>query len=245
MHRDKFDSSKKFIYDTRIFPKISREDFLKESHLYFLNLALEPYEKYIKFTEDYLDNQAENFQQKHLDSLDDENESWKVSEGHAQKMLEVDNEFTQRFRESIIVQLFSFFERALVNSCEMYYSNKEMDESDEEDVPDKAGLDFAKAFLKVKAEIKLKEINRELDFFCKLRTLRNRIVHHNTTFFTDEEKKINQIKTLSKQRFKLTTKQDVVTMYFLYFDNPAFSFEIIEKIKSLYEKLGQNGVYYL
>jgi hypothetical protein len=78
-----------------------------------------------------------------------------------------------------------------------------------------------------------------------LRTLRNRIVHHNTTFFTDEEKKINQIKTLSKQRFKLTTKQDVVTMYFLYFDNPAFSFEIIEKIKSLYEKLGQNGVYYL
>lgn len=227
-----------------MFPKVSREEFLKESHLYQLNLALKPYEKYIKFTEDYLDNQAENFQQKHLESLQYENENWKVSEEYAQKMIEVDNEFAQRYRESIIVQLYSFFERAIVDSCEMYYSNKELDESSLNETPDKPGLDYAKVFLKNNAGIKLKNINEELDFFCKLRTLRNRIVHHRTSFFSDEEGKINDIRALSKNRFKLIAKSDITTFYFLYFDNPTFSLEIIEKIKSLYCKLGQKGVYY-
>jgi len=243
MNKDKFDFSKVKLHDTTLFTNLSREEFLKENHLYLLNLSLQPYEKYIKFTENYLDTQAENFQQKHLESIKDENEDWKVSEEYAKRMMEIDGEFAQRFRESIIVQLYSFFEMTIVHSCEMYYSNKEID-NEAEETPEKAGLDYAKAFLKNKAGIELRLIHQELDFFCKLRTLRNRLVHHQTTFFTDDEKKINDIRALSKNRFQLTMKHGIAPNYFLYFDKPNFSFEIIEKIKSLYEKLGQNGVYY-
>lgn len=244
MDKNQIDISKLKIYHTSMFPKISIEKVNKDQHLYLLDLTLEPYKRYIKFTEDYLDNQAEDFQQKHLDSLANENESWTVSEEYASKIHEVDNEFAQRFRESIIVQLFSFLEGALVSSCEMYYSNRDMEGPDGYDFPEKAGLDDAKSFLKKNAGIELKVINEELDFFCKLRTLRNRIVHHRTSFFTDDNKKINQLKALSKGRFQMRSKDDFMTIYFLYFDKTEFLFEIIEKIKSLYVKLGENGVYY-
>lgn len=244
MSENKYDLNRLKIYDTSMFPKLKREEFLKENHVRFLDMALESYEKYIKFTEEYLDNKAENLQKKHLDSLNNENEDWRVSEHYAQRMFEVDYEFAQRFRESIIVQLFSFFERSLVSSCEMYYSNKEMDESNFNENPEKADFDYAKVFLKENTGVKLKDINNELDFFAKLKTLRNRIVHHKTSVFSDDEKKINDIRALSKNRFTLIVKQDITSSYSLYFDKPKFILEIIEKIKSLYYKLGQNGVYY-
>jgi hypothetical protein len=243
MLKDEFDFSRLKIYDTSMFPQVNREEFLKENHLYFLNSALEPYEKYIKFTEEYLDNEAERFQEKHLKSIKDENEDWKISEKYVKRMMEIDGEFAQRFRESIIVQLYSFFEIAIVGSCEMYYSNKEIDD-ESEDTPDKAGLDYAKSFLKNKVGIELRLIHKELDFFIKLKTLRNRLVHHQTIFFTDEEKKINDIRALSKNRFQLTMKLDIIPTYSLFFDKPNFSLEVIQNIKSLYEKLGKNGVYY-
>ncbi len=232
------------VYNIDMFPKINREGFLKENHLYLLNLALEPYVKYIKFTEAYLENQVENFQQKHLESLQNENKDWRKSEEYVQQMLEMDNEFAQKFRESIIVQLFSFFERTIVGSCEMYYSNKEIDESNFDGTPDKAGFDYAKTFLKKNARINLQNINDELGFFSKLNTLRNRIVHHQTLYFYDEEKPINDLRALSKNRFKLVENKTYPSMFHIYFDEPKFSLEIIEKIKSLYHKLGQNGVYY-
>ncbi len=244
MGKMEIDISKLKIYDRSIFPKLNREDVKKDHHLYLLNLTLEPYIRYITFTEEYLDNKAEEYQQKHLNSLNNENESWIVSDEYASKMNEIDNEFAQRFRESIIVQLFSFIEGSLVSSCEMYYSNKEIEDPSDYHFPEKGGLDDVKSFLKNNAGIELKLINKELDFFNKLRTLRNRIVHHKTSFFTDDKKKINQLKALSKGRFQMRSKDDFMTMYFLYFDNPDFLFEIIENIKSLYLKLGERGVYY-
>lgn len=241
---DKFDFSRLKIYDLSMFPKVRREDFLKKNHLNLLDHELASYEKYIMFTEEYLDQQAEKFQKKHLDSLRDETIDWKISEEYAQRMFEIENKFAQRFRESIIVQLFSFFERAFVSSCEMYYSNKEMEENSLYEMPKKAGFHDAKKFLKKNVGINFKNFNKEIDFFAKLNTLRNRIVHHETSFFSDDEGRLNDIRLLSKNRFTLIEKQDITPSYFLYFDKPKFALEIIEKIKSLYCKLGQNGVYY-
>ena len=240
----KYDLSQLKIYDASMFPKLKTDDFLKENHLNFLDMALKPYEKYINFTEEYLENEAQKFQKNHLDCLENENEDWKVSEDYAQRMIEIDSEFVQRFRESIIVQLFSFFEIAIVSSCRMYYSNLDIENTNHDNLHDKAGFDDAKFFLKEHAGIKLKNINVELDFFSKLNTLRNRIVHHQTSFFSDEESKINNIRALSKNRFKLSVKQDIIPYYTLYFDNPKFALEIIKKIKSLYMKLENNRVYY-
>lgn len=244
MGRDEVDISKLKIYDTSMFPKLNREDVKKDHHLYLLNLTLEPYIGYITFTEEYLNNKAEEYEKKHLKSLNNENESWIVSDEYASKMHEIDNEFAQRYRESIIVQLFSFIEGSLVSSCKMYYSNKDIEDPSDNHFPEKGGLDDVKSFLKNNAGIELKLINKELDFFNNLRTLRNRIVHHKTSFFTDDKKKINQLNSLSKGRFQMRSKDDFMTMYFLYFDKPEFSFEIIENIKSLYMKLGKNRFYY-
>lgn len=245
MSKDEFDLRGLRVYDTSMFTKIKREEFLKEHHLKFLDISLEPYVKYIKFTEDYLDTTAEDFQHKHLKVLEDDTADWKESQEYAKRMIEIDGEFSQRFRESMIVQLYSFFEQALVSSCEMYYSNKEEDENGFLVMSDMAGFDEAKAFLKKWAKIKLNVINKELDFFAKLCTLRNRIVHHGITSFSDEESKINNIRAISKNRFIFREeKNDFGMTYHIYFDNPAFSFEIIEEIKSLYKKLGKYGVYY-
>ncbi|PNW27224.1 hypothetical protein [Formosa algae] len=244
MDKNQINQRKLKVYDTSMFPKLSSEEVLKKQHLYLLNLTLAPYIRYVKFTEEYLDMQAKDYQQEHLDALDNECISLIESEECATKMLEIDNEFAQRFRESIIVQLYSFLEGALVNSCEMYYSNKDIENPVSYNFPEQAGFDDAKAFIKNNVKIELKLINEELDFFCKLKTLRNRIVHHKTSFFNDDKKKINQLKTLSKGRFQMRSTEDLTTMYFLYFDKTEFSLEIIEKIKSLYVKLGENGVYY-
>lgn len=44
------------IYDRSMFLKLILEDFNKDQHLYLLDLTLEPYKRYVKFTKEYLDN---------------------------------------------------------------------------------------------------------------------------------------------------------------------------------------------
>ena len=233
------------IYDTTIFPKLKRKDFLRKNHMNFLELELRAYVRYIEFTEDYLDKAAVDYQLKHKDALAEDTLGRKAAEEYRKKMFEVDGNFTQRFRESIIVQLFSFFEKAILNSCEMYSFNKELDEDHQEGMNAKAGFEEAKAFLKKEVRITLNDLNPELDFFSKLSTLRNKIVHHQLGNLSDDRKKINNIRAMSKNRFILQRKEDFLTTYFVYFDKPEFSYEIIDKIKMFYKKLGENGVYYL
>ncbi len=244
MLRDKFNIDRLKIYDTNLFPKVSREEFLKENHLYLLSLFLEPYEKYIRFTEDYLEKQANDLQERHLIECNDDNGSWLKSEEYASKMIEIDSEFAQRFREGIIVQLYSFLERSIIGSCESYYSNRELSDYEEIEISKIGVMDSVKSFLKNKVSIEINRINDEMNFFTNLGTLRNRIVHNSTSTFSDDEKNINRLRALSKNRFQMIKRDDFTTTYSLYFDNPDFSFEIIEKIKSLYVKLGENGVYY-
>lgn len=236
-----FDLNKLKIYDSKMLSKVDRESLLKKNHLHFLDLALKNYEVYIKFTEEYLDNEAEKFQQKHIESL--KNENRKLREYYANRMLEIDLDFTQKYRESIIVQLYSFFERSLIASCEMYYFNKEMEDNDDLERRN-SDFDFIKSFLKNIAGIKLETINSELDFFGKLRVLRNRLIHHDTVMFSDDETRINEIRALSNNRFQLIEKKDFIKTYSIHFDNPKFALEIIHKIKTLYSKLGENGFYY-
>ncbi|PZX60631.1 hypothetical protein LY54_03315 [Salegentibacter mishustinae] len=228
-----------------MFPKLKREDFLRKNHMNFLEMELKAYERYIAFTEDYLDKAVLDYQLKHKDALEEDTLDRKAAEEYRKKMFEVDGNFTQRFRESIIVQLFSFFEKAILNSCEMYYFNKELDEGHQEGMNTKAGFEEAKAFLKKEVRLTLNELNPELDFFSKLSTLRNKIVHHQLGNLSDDRKKINDIRALSKNRFIIQKKRDFLTSYFIHFDKPEFSFEIIDKIKLFYRKLEEKGVYYL
>ena len=245
MLRDGYDLSRLKIYDASMFPKVNREQFLIKNHLAFLDEDIKPYERYIQFTEEYLENIAVDFQKKHLKAIDDEIGDGEICDEYINRIREVDGDFTQRFRQSIIVQLYSFFEQALVSSCELYYSNKGSDEQEFNGLSDKPGFEEAKSFLKSSAKIELNRLNPELDFFAKLSTLRNRIVHHRMTNFYDDKKNINVIKSLSKNRFRLTENKDFSITFSLFFDKPTFSFEIMDTIKSFYQKLGQNGVYYL
>lgn len=245
MRKNGYDLSRLKICDTSMFYKVNREQFLTKNHLAFLDEDLKPYERYIQFTEEYLENTAVDFQKKHLKAIEDEKGDWEICDEYIGQIREIDGDFTQRFRQSIIVQLYSFFEQALVSSCELYYSNKEKDEPEFYGLSDKAGFEEAKLFLKNHAKIELNALNPELDFLAKLSALRNRIVHHRMTNFSDDERNVNAIRSLSKNRFRLTKKKDFATTYSLYFDKPSFSFEIINMTKSLYKKLDQSGVYYL
>jgi len=245
MPRDGYNLSRLKIYDTSRFPKVNREQFLIKNHLQFLDEDLKPYERYIQFTEEYLEKAAIDFQKKHLKAADDEKLGWEICDKNINRTQEVDGDFTQRFRQSIIVQLYSFFEQALVSSCELYYSNKEIDKHDFDGLSNMAGFEEAKLFLKNHAMIELNALNQELDFLAKLTTLRNRIVHHRMTNFSDNKRDTNDIRALSKNRFRLMEKKDFTVTYSLYFDKPSFSFEIINMIKSLYKKLHHSGVYYL
>lgn len=238
MSGDNYDFSRINIYDLSLFGKVNQEEILKRSHLNFLKDDLVIYEKYISFTEEYLDTEGEKLQSKHLDSLN--NDNFNLSDYYAEEMFELDKNFVQIFRESMVAQLYSFFEKSIINSCIMYDLRRELNNFSLE----KPGFDDVKKFLKNTVGIKLDEINNELDFFDKLRALRNRIVHHKTEFFTDDTKNLNKIRALSRNRFLLIEHRDFITTYFIYFDNPKFALEIIHKIKSLYSKLGENGFYY-
>ena len=202
-------------------------NFRKDNNIFFLDLELQTFRNYAKFVEDHFDSSLTNHEKE--DTLVD-------------KVIEIDRDFVQSFRASMITQLFSFIERTIQDVCNSYclMHNKEFGL---DDLRGNSEFEKAKLFLTRAAKVDIKELEPHWSYINNLRRVRNCIVHNNSTVFGDEIRKYNTLKSFSKGRYILLEKDKDIVYYNLVFDNKNFINEIIENILGLFEKLEKYDVY--
>ena len=226
-------------------------NFRKDNNIFFLDLELQTFRNYAKFVEDHFDSSLTNHEKEYTKIMKKiEAEPKKYADeylNHLQdtlvdKVIEIDRDFVQSFRASMITQLFSFIERTIQDVCNSYclMHNKEFGS---DDLRGNSEFEKAKLFLTRAAKVDIKELEPHWSYINNLRRVRNCIVHNNSTVFGDEIRKYNTLKSFSKGRYILLEKDRDIVYYNLVFDNKNFINEIIENILGLFEKLEKYDVY--
>tara|TARA_R100000750_G_C2253751_1_gene61126 strand:- start:41 stop:355 length:315 start_codon:yes stop_codon:yes gene_type:complete len=95
-------------------------DFIKDNNLFFLDLELEKFRNYNKFIEEHFNKTIDNHQEEYkavMDKIENQPSLYSdlqlnhIQDSLVDRMIEIDRDFVQSFRASIITQLYSFLER--------------------------------------------------------------------------------------------------------------------------------------
>ena len=165
-----------------------------------------------------------------------------IQDNLVDRLIEIDRDFVQSFRASMITQLFSFIERTIQDVCNSYclMHNKEFGL---DDLRGNSEFEKAKLFLTRSAGVNMKNLEPHWSFINNLRRVRNCIVHNNSTILFGEDKKLEILKAFSKGRYTFYVRDREFKSHYLLFDNKKFIDEIIENILGLFEKLEKYDVY--
>jgi len=226
-------------------------NFRKDNNIFFLDLELQTFRNYAKFVEDHFEQSVSNGEEEYkkiMHKIDhnpltySNEELTHIQDNLVDRLIEIDRDFVQSFRASMITQLFSFIERTIQDVCNSYclMHNKEFGL---DDLRGNSEFEKAKLFLTRAAKVDIKELEPHWSYINNLRRVRNCIVHNNSTVFGDEIRKYNTLKSFSKGRYILLEKDRDIVYYNLIFDNKNFINEIIENILGLFEKLEKYDVY--
>jgi hypothetical protein len=159
-----------------------------------------------------------------------------------EKVIEIDRDFVQSFRASMVTQLFSFIERTIQDVCNSYCLMHDK-EFGLDDLRGNSEFEKAKLFLTRAAKVDIKELEPHWSYINNLRRVRNCIVHNNSTILFGEDKKLEILKAFSKGRYTVYVRDREFKSHYLLFDNKKFIDEIIENILGLFEKLEKYDVY--
>ncbi len=118
-----------------------------------------------------------------------------------EEMIEIDVEFVQRFRNSVIIQIFSFLEVELKKFC-YYHAKTNNKEFTIDDLKGGTELEKAKKYLKKCANIDITTDSANWQFIENIRKLRNKMVHQNSILET-KDNDYNSLVTFSKGNFEL------------------------------------------
>ncbi|GFZ76261.1 hypothetical protein GCM10011531_01530 [Aquaticitalea lipolytica] len=226
-------------------------DFIKDNNIFFLDLELQTFRNYAKFVEDHFDNSLSNHEKEYKEIMAKiEQEPKKYADdylNHLQdslvdKVIEIDRDFVQSFRASMITQLFSFVERTIQDACNSYCLNHNK-EFGLEDLRGNSEFEKAKLFLTRSAGVNMKELEPHWSYINNLRRVRNCIVHNNSTILFGEDKKLEILKAFSKGRYTFYVRGKDFESHNLLFDNKNFIDEIIDNIIGLFERLEKFEVY--
>ncbi|GFZ81088.1 hypothetical protein GCM10011531_09070 [Aquaticitalea lipolytica] len=226
-------------------------NFRKDNNIFFLDLELQTFRNYAKFVEDHFDNSLTYHEKEYTEIMSKiEAEPKKYADDYlnhlqdalVEKVIEIDKDFVQSFRASMITQLFSFVERTIQDVCNSYclMHKKEFGLND---LRGNSEFEKAKLFLIKAAKVDIKELEPHWSYINNLRRVRNCIVHNNCIVFSDEIRKYSTLKSFSKGKYKLLKKDRNIVYYHLVFDDKKFMDEIIENILGLFEKLEKYDVY--
>lgn len=211
----------------------------KSALLFNLEYAFNSYSKYVDLVEEHFEtliNQHEVSYQELLEDMKVHPEKYTnpdfvdyLHESAYDEMIVIDREFKIRFRESLVLQVYSFMEFELRKHCEVM---KRMTEPDFSMDDLKGDSDLHKLKKYYKANFPKDKYDDNLwQFVNNLRKVRNRIVHHNSIIRIDD-KDYTSIKDFSKGNFTLKASNQLkVTTYLIILDKDEFVNLCIEKVK--------------
>lgn len=129
---------------------------------------------------------------------------------------ELEIEFIQRFRFSIIIQLYVFLETELKKICDDYYV-KNIKDSRAYKLNGKIDLQKMKTYLSNSVNIDISKSSHWV-FINNFRKLRNCIVHSNGLLLVNSQN-FNSIKLFSEDNFEINKFKEI---YSIRIDNPEF-----------------------
>ncbi len=226
-------------------------NFRKDNNIFFLDLELQTFRNYANFVEVHFDNSLTNHEKEYAEIMAKieadphkypDNYLHHLQDTLVEKVIEIDRDFVQSFRASMITQLFSFIERTIQDVCNSYCLMHDK-EFGLDDLRGNSEFEKAKLFLTRAAKVDIKELEPHWSYINNLRRVRNCIVHNNSTVFKDEIGKFNTIKSFSKGKYTLLEKDMEIVYYHIVLDNKNFINEIIDNILGLFEKLEKYDVY--
>lgn len=149
--------------------------------------------------------------------------------------------YRKNFRESQIIQLYSFLEDLLMKGCNMYASIKKTSYK-VTDLNGQNDIDRIKKYLNKTVGINIGDLNPEWIFIDNLRVVRNQVVHHNGIIKNNDiakstDKKFNKVKAFSVDNFSLETYLSSSARFQIVFDKPKFMQTILKNIESLITKI--------
>lgn len=153
-------------------------------------------------------------------------------------MYEMDIEFRNRFRTSIIIQLFSFLEQELKNLC-VENSKLFAKECSLKDLKGDNELDKIKKQLKNSVKIDINSDTKLWNYINDFRKLRNKIVHNDSTIQVSNPD-FNTVKKFSKGNFLFQENLICKGEYKITLDNSKFILNSITQIEKFLQKINKD-----
>lgn len=207
-----------------------REQYLEHMESHFMNeleLIKTDYSEFIKSGKDKV-------------GMSDEAYSF-YEDTFADDIFMIQEVYRKNFRDSQIIQLYSFLEGHLLNGCNRYASLK-LTKYKVSDLSGQNDIDRIKKYLNKTVNINTGDLNPEWIFIDNLREVRNQVVHHNGIIKNNDtkkhlDKKFNKIKAFSVGNFSLKPYGSSEDRFQMIFDNHKFMHIILKNIESLLEKI--------
>ena len=214
--------------DNEFYTKFSFEG----GDLFYVELSIISFRNYLNLVENNFESQKKILLEKyneHYKQYDDSNNFDSFLHRTNDQLYELEQEFIQRFRQSILIQTFSYVENELRSICTAHSSATGSIYS-VNDLKGSSDLDKIKKYLLKSMNI---EISKFIDwqFINSLRILRNKIVHENSTIQISDNDYRN-LSSFSTNRFQLKSNNPNPTFYNIKFESKDFIEEcliIIEK----------------
>lgn len=187
----------------------------RNSTLFYIELSLNTFKNYISLIEDTFENKIKDsrvWAEGALKKINENNEtSDKDYESHLsdsviEQVYQLEVEFINRFRSSIIIQLYSFLEVELKSYCEKH-SKENLKEYSINDLKGSNEIDKIKKYLKQSANIDLSKVPG-WDFINNLRTIRNKIVHNESLVKLFNHNEFKAINYFAQNNFTLKPYSD-------------------------------------
>lgn len=216
--------------------------FFNNANIWHIEFSIQSFVKYINLVEDKFGSEVSDLQEQYKEiqaEIAENKNNYEpdylayLNDQPIEEMIEIDVEFVQRFRNSVIVQAFSFLETELKKFC--YNHAKQF--SKEYTIDDLRGnneLDKAKKYLKRSANIDLTTNQNQWKYIDNYRKLRNKIVHHNSILF-DRDNDFKALKDFSNENFEL--KQLGIHGFEIIIDKKNFLFNSLKEIEQFLTSL--------
>lgn len=208
--------------------------------LFYIELSIISFRNYISLVEKGFDAQIKNLYLKyneHYKTVTDPDNFNSLLHNTSSQLMEIEKEFIQRFRKSIVIQIFSFLESELKSICNCHAESTESTYT-VNDLKGYSDLDKIKKYLFNSMNIDLVKFD-QWKFINNLRIVRNKIVHEDSTI------KINNgdyltIKEFSTNYFLLNQLNPNSEFYTIIFDNNFFLDDCLNMVESFIQDVMKN-----
>jgi hypothetical protein len=211
--------------------------YFEGGDLFYVELSITSFRNYISLVETSFAQQQKIISKKYTDyykKLKESEHNDSFLHSTTSELQEIEEEFIQRFRNSILIQLFSYLENELKTICNAHSESTKSIYS-VNDLKGNSDLDKIKKYLTKSMSIEVGKFTL-WPFINNLRILRNKIVHENSTIqIIDSD--LKSMRIFSKDKFLLKSLNPHPEFYNIIFDNREFLDECLNKTELFIQEI--------